>query len=217
MITRTRAVLALGASATVVLSACGSTGTSGVQRSEADLTSAILSASDLPPGFTVKPSDDSGSPTVAPGSSQACQDLGAITFSKSTPGALTIGKADFVGPSNAKGSEEIDAMGTQAKAEALVDKFKTAATGCPEMSAVLEGKTYKFKIEVGTGSGGGSHDSSYAMTGLGDLAGFSDFGQVTVVGDTIVNTDISEGGDAASAVTLNEKAVTKAKSTLKIQ
>ena len=213
---RTGALVALGTSALLVTGCGSSTTTPTTTRAVTDLTAALLTTAELPRGSTVTPGSDNVGPTIPASASQPCKDLGAIVFAAITPGSLSHAKADFKA-AGAAGSEEIDSMGTQAAAEKLADDFKAAATGCPTLTGVSDGTTLTFGLSVGPGQNGGAHDVSYVLTGKGAAAGHTLYGEVAVIQDVFLESDMSDGGTASEAAGVNKLAVARAKTTLKLQ
>ena len=225
----------LAATSTVVLTACGSSGTSAISSSSAatspsasastpdtssasvstssgDLSSGLLTATEIGTGFQ-QVADTHNDSSVAPGASAACQTLGSIVLPDVIPGASDSAKAVFAGPKGLRVHEQIARFATPEAAQAVSDSFHTSANDCATLKVVAGTQSATFQIAASAGSGGGAHDTAFIVTISSGSASETEAGELTVVGDTLIQTSVT-GSDEVHAEALDKAAVAKAKQAL---
>lgn len=113
-----------------------------VPRTSAQLTKALLALRDLPAGFSIDTSSDSGDDDVTLSSKDArCAKLVALSNADSPPGSKASAGASYSAGSDGPFIDEsLDAMASTAAVRALQKSFKQAITSCRTMTLTIPGQ-----------------------------------------------------------------------------
>ncbi|WP_328329004.1 hypothetical protein OHA70_04950 [Kribbella sp. NBC_00382] len=180
-------------------------------RTKADLTKALLVLADLPSGFSVDTSGDEEDGTKLSSTDARCKDLVLLFNAETPPGAKVIAKRSYTGGQQGPFfDEELDAMGSTAAANALLNRTKAAVKGCKTAKLTVPGAgTSTVEVsemsvpKAGTNPVGGRFTASggpldgaevlFAFTGIGDV----------VLAMSFDAPDVLDGalGDAAAKAT----------------
>ena len=192
------------------------TATSG-PRDVVTLKSALLELADLPSGFAIEPSTDSGDDS-GPASSKdpKCAALVKFANAKTAPGSKGSADVSFSGGQDGPFIDEsIDAMGSADAVKALQASLKSAVVACRQLTITIPGQgSSTMKVtEVSAPKFGDDTIAARMTASSGPLAGLEITQVAAGVNDVIVSLNflaaVAEDVDGAT-----EAAVGKAQEVL---
>lgn len=179
-------------------------------RTKAELTKALLELGDLPSGFSVDTSAEEDG-TKLSSTDARCKDLVLLFNAKTPPGAGAVATRSYTGGQQGPFfDEELDAMGSPAAANALLNRTKAAVKSCKSAKLTIPG-TGSSTVAVseismpkaGTNPVGGRFVANGGpIDGAEILFGFTGVGDV-VIAMSFDAADVLDGalGDAVAKAT----------------
>jgi hypothetical protein len=180
-------------------------------RTAAELSKALLTLADLPPGFAIEPDEGEGADVRLSSTRPACARLVALTNADRPPGSKAFADRAFSGGQDGPFVEEtLDAMGSARAVAALQQTYRTAIRNCRSMTVTVPGQgrsTVSVREISAPPLGTNPVGVRFTATG-GPLDGYEFSTVTTGVGDLVLGLTIEAGPpqdlDDATALALEK-------------